>query len=179
MGVTQLKSERICIRRLDTDDLSSFLSYRSNPQVTKYQGFDVMNKEQARSFIEQNLTKDHTKDEWQQLAIVLNDTNQLIGDCALKVSQGKYKVANVGITIHADYQKKGFATEVFSTLLKYLFEELSTQKVIEIVLKENQASIALLHKIGFTFDSELSSDDNQNTELQYSLLSRNWKKLEF
>lgn len=175
MNPFYLQSNLIHIRDISLTDLETFVSYRSNPKVTRFQGFDIMNETQALKFIEQNQAKDHTKDEWQQLAIVLNDTNQLIGDCALKVSQGKYKVANVGITIHPDYQKKGFATEVFSTLLKYLFEELSTQRVIEIVLKENQASIALLHKIGFTFDSELPSVDNKNTELQYSMLSKNWK----
>ena len=174
MNTIYSNSNIISIRKLQLSDLVAFHSYRSNPHVTKYQGFDVMNKTQARSFIKRNQKKDHTKDEWQQLAIVANDTNRLIGDCAIKVSQEKYKVANVGITIHPDYQQKGMATEVFSTLLKYLFEELNTQRVIEIVLQENQASIALLQKLGFTFDSELPSENKESIELQYSLLKKNW-----
>jgi [ribosomal protein S5]-alanine N-acetyltransferase len=38
-------------------DLSDFYIYRSNPEVTKYQGFDVMTIEQAEKFIKDNSEK--------------------------------------------------------------------------------------------------------------------------
>lgn len=46
-----LHTGRLLIRNLNLSDLSNFHAYRSNPEVTKYQGFDVFTMEQAESFI--------------------------------------------------------------------------------------------------------------------------------
>lgn len=52
-----IQTERLTIRNLETTDLESFFIYRSNPEVTKYQGFDVMTKKKCSSFIEQQKNK--------------------------------------------------------------------------------------------------------------------------
>lgn len=52
-----VETTRLKIRHLELIDLSDFYIYRSNPEVTKYQGFDVMTMEQAEEFIQDNSTK--------------------------------------------------------------------------------------------------------------------------
>lgn len=52
-----IQTHRLIIRQLKLSDLSDFHTYRSNPEVTKYQGFDVMTIEQAETFIKNNLKK--------------------------------------------------------------------------------------------------------------------------
>ena len=52
-----INSVRLLIRNLQASDLDDFIFYRSNPEVTKYQGFDVMTLEQASEFIVENASK--------------------------------------------------------------------------------------------------------------------------
>ena len=57
MTPLHIETPRLIIRHLSIHDLSNFIIYRSNPEVTKYQGFDVMNLEQAEEFITENAAK--------------------------------------------------------------------------------------------------------------------------
>ena len=50
-----IDTERLQIRNLKTTDITDFHFYRSNPQITKYQGFDVYTTEQANEFIQGQL----------------------------------------------------------------------------------------------------------------------------
>lgn len=51
MEKLSISTERLSIRNLEMTDLTDFHSYRSNPEVTKYQGFDVMTMGEAEDFI--------------------------------------------------------------------------------------------------------------------------------
>lgn len=83
-----LQTVRLEIRNLHMQDLPGFYAYRSNPEVTKYQGFDVMSVEQAKAFIEDNATKKFSKaGEWVQYAIAEKTTGKLVGDCAIRLDQ--------------------------------------------------------------------------------------------
>lgn len=55
--IVKIQTSRLTIRYLQLSDLSGFHVYRSNPEVIKYHGFDVMTREQAEDFITYNSTK--------------------------------------------------------------------------------------------------------------------------
>ena len=48
-----ISTQRLGIRNLKSSDLHEFHMYRSNPDVTKYQGFDVMSIIKAEDFIKE------------------------------------------------------------------------------------------------------------------------------
>ena len=75
MEIINIQSNRLIIRHLQLSDLADFHVYRSNPDVTKYQGFDLMTIEQAEVFINENSTKHFGKaGEWVQYAIENKET---------------------------------------------------------------------------------------------------------
>ncbi|MFZ1311336.1 MAG: GNAT family N-acetyltransferase, partial [Chitinophagaceae bacterium] len=60
-------TERLLIRNLRLSDLVAFHAYRSDPEVTKYQGFDVFSMMQAEDFINAQADKEFGKaGEWVQ-----------------------------------------------------------------------------------------------------------------
>ena len=61
MEILNLITSRLNIRNLEFKDLSDFHIYRSNPDVTKYQGFDIMTVEQAGELSKDNLRKNLAK----------------------------------------------------------------------------------------------------------------------
>lgn len=181
MEILNIQTAQLNIRHLKISDLSDFHIYRSNPEVTKYQGFDVMAIEEAEEFIKENATKHFGKaGEWVQYGIENTKTKQLIGDCAIKLDQYDTRIAEIGITISHLEQKKGFAKEVFVGILDFLFDTKQIHRVVEIVDAENIASINLLKSIGFRqeghFIENIFFKGKWGSEFQYAMLKREWDK---
>lgn len=179
MRLLNLEAPRLIIRDLVLSDLDDFYKYRSNPEITKYQGFDVMTIEQSRDFILENSSKKFGKaGEWVQYGIENRSTKQLIGDCAIKLNQYDVRIAEVGITISHHEQKKGYAKEALLAILTFLFESQNIHRVVEIVDAENNASISLLLSLGFRiegyFIENIFFNRKWGSEFQFAMLKREW-----
>lgn len=120
MEILNLRTNRLIVRNLAISDLASFHSYRSNPEVTKYQGFDIMSLDQAEAFIKDNSAKHFGKaGEWVQYGIEKWETGQLIGDCAIKLDLYDSRIAEIGITISPLEQKKVSQKKYFSAFCHF------------------------------------------------------------
>ena len=179
METLNIQTSRLNIRHLKLSDLINFHRYRSNPEVTKYQGFDVMTIGQAEAFIKDNSVKRFGKPgEWVQYAIENTETGKLIGDCAIKLDQYDTRIAEAGITISHLEQNKGFAKEAFLGIMSFLFDAKEIHRIVEIVDVENIASINLLKSTGFRqeghFIENIFFKGKWGSEFQYAMLKREW-----
>lgn len=179
MEELRIQTDRLLIRHLELKDLKDFHLYRSNPEVTKYQGFDVMTINQAEDFILDNATKHFGKaGEWVQYAIENQLTGKLIGDCAIKLDAYDIRIAEIGITISHLEQRKGFAKETLLGILGFLFDVKNLHRVVEIVDAENEASIKLLESTGFKkeghFIENIFFKGKWGSEYQYAMLQSEW-----
>lgn len=177
-----LTTDRLTIRNLAPKDLNDFHCYRSNADVTKYQGFDVMTREQANAFIYQQTHKVFgNPGEWVQYAIVLCKADTLIGDCAIKLDGNDPRMAEVGITISHLHQQKGYAKEAMLRILKFLFEAQNLHRIVETVDAENTASIALMQSLGFRqeghFIENIFFKGKWGSEIQFAMLKKEWDLL--
>lgn len=177
-----INTERLQIRNLKKSDLDDFHFYRSNPEVTKYQGFDVLTKEQAEEFIQKQIDKFFgNSGEWVQYGIENKATGKIVGDCAIKLDQYDARIAEVGITISHAEQKKGFAKETMIGILNFLFSIKDFHRVSEIVDADNVASIELLKSIGFKqeghFIENIFFKGKWGSEFQFALLKKEWDEI--
>ena len=176
-----ITTPRLLVRQLQQSDLSDFHLYRSNPEVTKYQGFDVMTEEQAATFIHENAGKTFGKaGEWVQYAIANKETGRLTGDCAIKLDQHDMRIAEIGITISHLSQNRGYAGEVMTGLLGFLFDEQGIHRVVEIVDAENAPCIRMLQRTGFRqeghFNENIFFKGKWGSEYQFAMLQKEWRE---
>lgn len=176
-----LTTKRLEVRNLSPLDLDNFHIYRSNEEVTKYQGFDIMTVEECDRFIDDQKDKEFgTPGEWIQYGIIDHETNNLIGDCAIKLQKEDPRIAEIGITISHLKQRNGFAKEALMGILGFLFDQHKIHRVVEIVDAENIASIKLLESIGFRqeghFIENIFFKGKWGSEFQYAMLRRDWEK---
>lgn len=174
-----LYTHRLHLRRLLPSDFAEFLSYRADPEVTRYQGFDVMNDQQALHFIQENLGLNYgTPGQWVQYAIALRDTDVLIGDCALHRQAQDPTTAEIGITLSPRAQHAGYAQEAMEALLSFLFEQYDMRRVVGITDVQNTASARLLERVGFRREGHLIenffSKGRWSSEYHYAMLRREW-----
>ena len=177
-----LHTGRLLIRNLNLSDLRNFHAYRSNPEVTKYQGFDVFTEKQAEDFIKEQAGKEFGKPgEWVQYGIENKASGQLTGDCAIKLDGNDTRLAEIGITISPNEQKKGYAKETLLAILDFLFSRPGFHRVTETVDAENTASIQLLKSVGFRqeghFIENIFFKGKWGSEYQFALLKREWLQL--
>lgn len=175
----RIKTGKLVIRHLELLDLPNFHNYRSNAEVMQYQGMGVMNLAEAEVFINDQKDKLFGKSgEWVQYAIAEKNANQLIGDCGIKLDAHESRIAEVGMTISPDFQRKGYATEAFQGILTFLFDTKNVHRICELVAAKNVASIQLLHRMGFKkeghFQESYFDNGQWESEFQYALLKKEW-----
>jgi len=182
MVTLNIETEKLKIRNLKPTDLKDFYIYRSNPEVTAYQGFATMNLVQAGDFINEQKDKLFGEaGEWVQYGIENKSTKRIIGDCAIKLDQNEKRIAEIGITISHLEQRKGYAKETITGILNYLFDKIDIHRVVAIADTENTASILLFERLGFRreghFIENIFFKGKWGSEIQFALLKREWVKL--
>jgi [ribosomal protein S5]-alanine N-acetyltransferase len=179
-----LTTPRLKIRNLRESDLDAFHQYRSNPGITKYQGFDPFTREQALDFINEQKEKVFgVPGAWVQYGIEKNDNRHLVGDCAIHLQNDDPHIAGLGITISDLYQRMGYAKEAMGGLMNFLFRVNGIHRIVETVDAENEASIQLLKSLSFRqsghFIENIFFKGKWGSEYQFEMLKREWEDLAF
>ncbi len=182
MDSTVFTTPLLKIRNLKESDLEAFYQYRSNPEVTKYQGFDTFTLEQAKSFIAEHKDKLHIyPGEWIQYGIENIKTRQLVGDCAIYLHQSDSRIAETGITISHLHQRKGYGRETMLGLMNFLFQEKGIHRIIETVDVENLASIKLFKSLSFRLEGHFLENiyfkGKWGSEYQFAMLKKEWREI--
>lgn len=176
------ETDRLRIRQFQDSDLESFFNYRNDPDVAKYQGWDVpYPREKAVEFLTEMIAKaPPVQDEWFQAAIEEISTSNMVGDVAFFLKKDDPQ-AYIGYTIARPHWRKGYGMEATRRLLNYLFGELDLHRVIAITDVENVASYSVLERIGFRreglFVENLMFKGQWASEYHYAMLKREWENL--
>ena len=151
---TELHTERLVIRRFRPDDVDAFAAYRSDPDVARYQSWDVHTRAEARTFVGE-LAELHPgiPNEWFQFAVADATSDALLGDTALCIHADDASRAELGFTFAPAQQGKGYATEAARATIDYAFARLGVDLVVAFTDSRNGRSIALLERIGMTYVS--------------------------
>lgn len=174
-----LQSPRIILRHFADADLASFLAYRNDPEVAKYQSWESVNKQDAHTFIqEQKSAQPGAPGQWFQFAIELKETRQLVGDCGLKVHQQDTQQAEIGFTLSRDCQGKGLASETVCCLLDYAFIHLGLHRVIAVTDCQNAPCVSLLERLGLRREGHFLQNvwfkGKWGDEYLYAILRDEW-----
>ncbi|MFD2700899.1 GNAT family N-acetyltransferase [Paenibacillus shunpengii] len=175
-------TERLFLRQFSEQDIEPFYSYRTNPVVAKFQPWGNYQYNDAVSFVRQQITNvPGQPGTWFQFAIVLVETNQFIGDCALHTLLDEPRIVEIGFTLAEEQQGKGYASEAVKLLFNFVFEQLNKHKVIAFTDVRNEGSIRLLERVGMRREGHLLENYYSNgqwvNEYQYSILQSEWINL--
>lgn len=176
-----LETDRLILRRFRDSDLGEFLAYRSDPQVARYQGWEIpYGLDEAQAFIDQMKNAiPGTPGKWFQSVIESKSINVVIGDCAFHVMESDKRQAFIGITLSHAYWGKGYGEEASRRLLDYLFSELNLHRVVAECDVNNTASFSLLERLGFRREAHLLENiwfkGAWGSEFHYAMLEREWK----
>jgi RimJ/RimL family protein N-acetyltransferase len=175
----EFRSQRLLLRRLQLGDFSPLCRYRSLPEVARYQSWETFTPSDATQLIESQLLQEpNIPGTWFQLAIIVDSTGTMIGDCGLHCRQDDPRQMEIGITLDPTYQGQGYATEAIECLLAYVFGTLGKHRVSAITDAENQTAIGLMKRLGFRQEAHhidhVWFKGNWGSEFIFALLKREW-----
>lgn len=146
-----LSGPRIILQEIQPSDLDDFLAYRQDPVICKFQGFSPMSREQGEAFIEEMVgLATGIPGKWKQIGIWSKSHNKLVGDCAIFRKEQEPRIAEVGITLHGDYQGQGFARESMGILIRNVFDQFDLHKIMAGMDARNEGAIRLIERLGFS-----------------------------
>ncbi|MCY1072263.1 GNAT family protein [Nannocystis sp. RBIL2] len=176
----EILTKRLRLDDLTADDAHALFTYRSHPEVTRFQGWCPAAVEDAGAFIARNATKPFNEhDSWYQLAIRAADTGALIGDFGVHFIGDDGQQAEIGFTIDPASQRQGLGSEAVTAVLDHLFTTLRKHRVYASVDPRNEASMALLKKVGMRqeahFRESLFWKGEWVDDVVFALLRSEWR----
>ncbi|MCZ6559885.1 MAG: GNAT family protein [Gammaproteobacteria bacterium] len=175
-----LQSNRLYLRKLVAGDAEELFAYRSDPEVSCYQGWAPASESDALRFIEeQSSIEPDVAGQWFQLAICLRSDDRLVGDLGLHFPEDDEQQAEFGVSLSPLHQGQGYAGETLRTAMSYLFEKLGKHRVYCSVDPRNSASVAMACRLGMRkeahFVKSLWFKGEWVDDVVFGLLKSEWR----
>lgn len=172
-----LKTQRLVLRQLSTDDADAILSLRSNDQVMKYIPRPYLKtKEEAFELIAMFDSKIENGIGINWGIYFLDDPEKLLGIIGYYRMKPEHFRAEVGYMIFPEYHGKGIVSEALQKVVEYGFKEMKLHSIEAVLDPENKGSEKVLIKNGFVKEAHLLENEYYEGRfldtLIYSLLNK-------
>ena len=147
-----LQTQRLLLRQFTVDDADFILTLLNEPSFLRYIGDKkVRNLDDARQYILNGPVATYERYGFGLCLIELRESKTPIGMCGL-LKREELPDPDIGFALLPDFWKQGFAFEASSAVLNDASERLKLERILAITSLDNDASIDLLQRLGFTFE---------------------------
>ena len=149
MPIQPIVTPRLLLREFVPEDFSAVMRYASDPEVTRHMLWGPNGEVETRGFLNHAI---HCQGEARrtayELAVILKDTNELIGGCGIGIVHADHREGEIGYCFDKAYWGNGYATEAARALLSYGFETLKLHRIYATCSPANHGSAHVLEKCG-------------------------------
>ncbi|CAM4006036.1 GNAT family N-acetyltransferase [Flavobacterium weaverense] len=154
-----LETERLILRRVNSNDIKEVLALRSNAETMKYIPRPLLkNDEDALAHIAM-IDEKIESNEGINWAITIKGDPRLIGVIGHYRIQNEHYRAEIGYMILPEYNGRGIVTEAVREAVKYGFEVMKLHSIEAIIEPDNLASAKVLEKNGFIKEAHLKENE--------------------
>lgn len=178
MGFPELETNRLNLVQVKKEHTKSFYEIMSKDEVTRYYGMDSLESIDDAEKIVESFQITYESNRGIRWGIVLKETGEFVGTLGLNNLSTWSKRAEIGFELHPSHWNKGIMTEAVKEVLRYSFEDLDLFRMGAITYPQNQPSIKLLTRLGFTKEGLLRGylyqKNRSHDALIFSLLRKEW-----
>ncbi|TCM45634.1 GNAT family N-acetyltransferase [Kribbella sp. VKM Ac-2568] len=157
------------LREFRLDDLEDYLAIVGDDRVTNWLSFDSRDRDTARQALAAAVERSQQDDRPDyMLAVTRLDDDRLIGFARLGPTG--VQAAHLGYAIAADHWGHGYATDASRALVRFAFENLDLHRVSAAIGPENLASVAVVKRLGFSYEGRIRHHVFTNNAWRDSLL---------
>lgn len=141
------ETKRLVLRNVAAKDAVVMFDYRNNELCAKYQRGQTKDHSGIVALLERHREDTLGVDAASMVAVALKETDELIGEIVVMPEGG---TISLGYTFSYKHHRKGYAFEALSALIQMLHEKYPQWDFISFTEPENEASMGLLKKLGYT-----------------------------
>lgn len=171
-----LETERLHLREMSPEDVTSLLKHLGNPQVVKFIDTQpIKTREQADEWLRWMGSFFSAKDglRW---GVTLKSDGSFIGSAGIHNWNREARYAEIGYDIAQPHWGKGYATEVVEAIIDFGINRMCLNRIEADVIDGNHASMRVLEKLGFQHEGVLRQRVYKNGEYHdvhlFALLSK-------
>lgn len=140
-----LRTDRLSIRAFALEDREAMSAIYADPEVMR---FVDTRGEDPTTWVD-GYAREQRERGWGVWAVVERATGELLGEAGLAPRDGRGPELELGYLLRRDAWGRGLATEAARACLAAAFDQLGAREVVAIVDEGNEASLAVLRKVGF------------------------------
>ena len=172
-----IETKRLILRKLTLSDAEDiFSNYASHDKVSEFLSWQTHKSiEDTKLYLLNSVLPDYEKENTYRWAIVLKDTNNVIGCIDVVRKDLERKRAEIGYVLSDYYWGNGIMSEAGKEVIKYLFEEgfVRVQAIHDV---NNPKSGRVMQKIGMEYEGtlkkyEIGHDGKLHTCKMYAIIN--------
>lgn len=163
-----IETERLIIREMVQSDLDALCKIMCDEEVMRAAYESAFSIEEVQGWLNRHLKRyeDYGFGLW---AIVLRETNEMIGQCGLTMQGWRDKeILEIGYLFQKAYWHKGYATEAVIACKEYAFSVLNASSVYSIVRDTHIASQNVAVRNGMNIIDK-DTKNFRNVEMEFFL----------
>jgi len=163
-----LKSKRLTLRQTTETDVHQTYFLRSDIEVNKYiersEESKTKSLEDAMAFIHK-INEEYEQNKSISWSVCLSGTTEMIGSICLWNYSEDMKKAELGYSLHPNYQGKGIMSEALQLVVNCGFEHFNFNLIEAYTHNKNINSKILLLKNGFVLNTDKKDAEDPNNEV--------------
>ena len=153
-----LETERLLLRRVDSNDIKEIFALRSNPETMKYIPRPLIKTDEEALAHIAMIDGKIDSNEGINWAITLKNNPKLIGIIGHYMIKPEHYRAEIGYMLLPEYHGKGIVSEAVKEVVKYGFEVMKLHSIEAVLDHENYGSAKVLEKNGFVKEAHLKEN---------------------
>jgi RimJ/RimL family protein N-acetyltransferase len=181
LGETELRTERLLLRRYRESDLDRLAAIKALPEVARYLYGGPATREEVEPLLERRIasTRLEKDDDWVVLAVERQEDGLLLGDVTVFLRSVEHRQAEVGWIFHPDAAGHGYGTEASRALIDLAFDTLGAHRVFARTDARNEPSSALCHRLGMRQEAHFRESElfkgSWGDELSFGVVATEWR----
>lgn len=174
----ELSSARLRLREVRADDAPALFAIHSDRRVMRYWSYPAWTGLAQAECKVADIQRQRRELDMLVWAITEAHDDRLIGTSAVFAMHLEQGRAEIGYSLHPDWQGRGLASEALRLILRHLFDGMGLRRIEADIDPRNQASCRLVERLGFVREGVLRERWHVNGEIcdtaLYGLLRRDF-----
>ncbi len=176
----ELITERLRLREFRETDWPDVWRYQRDPLYLRYYEWSERTPEAVQAFVAMFLAQQRAVPRHQfQLAITVQGSDQVIGNCGIRMAAPGAREANMGYELASEQWGKGYATEAARAIVAFGFTDLGLHRIAAECVADNTASARVLARLGMSLEGRLREKQWYRERwwdtLLFAILEQEWR----
>jgi RimJ/RimL family protein N-acetyltransferase len=176
-----IETERLRLRLFARHDLEGLASIQSRPEVARFLYWEPRSPEEVEPALAQLIAATEIEADGDSISLAVEHRADggLLGYVTIWLRSREHRQVEIGFVFHPDAQGHGYASEAARELLDLGFDRLGAHRVFGRTDARNEASAALMHRLGMREEAHFREAEifkgEWGDELVFAILADEWR----